>query len=318
MARSASKKQTLREALTRAVKRLDAADLVYGHGTSNALDEAVFLVLEGLGLPIDKLDKHLDKALTTAQLLRINQLLNLRISSRKPAPYLVGRAYIQGVPFRVDERTIVPRSFIGELLFSDHIVGDGSHFIGAPKTVKRVLDLCTGSGCLAILAAMIFKNAMVDGVDLSKDALALAKLNVRDKKLGKRVKLHRGNLFAPVKKRKYDLIITNPPYVNAAAMRQLPAEYRHEPKMALAGGKDGLDLVRKILKAAPKHLTPNGGLMCEIGSGRDVLERDFPHLPFFWLDTAESEGEVFWLTHADLLRRPPKKAPTKKKKKAKR
>jgi ribosomal protein L3 glutamine methyltransferase len=309
--------RTLRDALTVAVRKLDAANLTYGHGTDNPLDEAVFLALEGLGLPIDKLEKHIDKKLTTAQLLRINQLVNLRITTRKPASYLVGRAYIQGIPFRVDERTIVPRSFIGELLYADHIVGPGAHFIPAPKKIKRVVDICTGSGCLAILAALKFPNALIDAVDLSKDALAVAKLNVSEKKLGKRVRFHKGNLFCPVKGKKYDLIITNPPYVDAPAMRALPPEYKHEPKLALAGGKDGLDLVRKILKDAPKHLTPDGAMICEIGTGREILEKEYPHLPFFWLSTENSDGEVFWLTSADLQRKPVPK-PKLKKKKAKR
>ncbi|MBL8631271.1 MAG: HemK family protein methyltransferase, partial [Rhodospirillaceae bacterium] len=207
-----AKPLTFRDALTSAVKRLDAAELSYGHGTDNALDEAAFLMLEGLGLPIDKLNKFIDKKLTPMQYLRVNQLVNLRISTRKPASYLVGRAYIQGIPFKVDERTIVPRSFIGELLFSDHIVGPGANFVPAPKKLKRVADICTGSGCLAILAAMIFPNALVDATDVSKDALAVAKLNVSEKKLGKRIRLHKGSLFAPLKGKKYDLILANPPY----------------------------------------------------------------------------------------------------------
>ncbi len=314
-----AKNLTLRDALTSAVKRLEAADLAYGHGTDNALDEAAFLILEGLGFDINKLDKLIDKKLTPTQYLRVNQLINLRITTRKPASYLVGRAYIQGIPFKVDERTIVPRSFIGELLYSDHIVGPGANFIPQPKKLKRVADICTGSGCLAILAALKFPNALVDATDLSKKALEVAKDNVSEKKLGKRVRLHKGNLFAPLKGKKYDLIIANPPYVDAQVMRQLPPEYKHEPALALAGGKDGLDLVRKIIKDAPKHLTPDGALICEMGTGREIIEREYPHLPFFWLSTENSEGEVFWLTTADLQRKPPKvvKAKKAKKKKAK-
>ncbi len=314
-----AKTLTLRDALTSAVKRLEAADLAYGHGTTNALDEAAFLILEGLGLDINKLDKVIDKKLTTAQYLRINQLVNLRITTRKPASYLVGRAYIQGIPFKVDERTIVPRSFIGELLFSDHIVGPGANFIPQPKKLKRVADICTGSGCLAILAAMLFPNALVDATDVSKGALEVAKINVSEKKLGKRVRLHKGSLLAPLKGKKYDLIIANPPYVDAQTMRQLPAEYKHEPELALAGGKDGLELVRKILKDAPKYLTPDGAIICEIGTGREILEAEYPHLPFFWLSTEHSDGEVFWLTTADLQRKPakPVKAKKPKSKKAK-
>jgi ribosomal protein L3 glutamine methyltransferase len=282
---------TLRQAIAAAARRLQRARLVYGHGTTNALDEAVFLATEGLGLA------RLDQRLTPAQSRRLDALVVARIKTRKPAPYLVGRAYIQGVPFRIDERVIVPRSFIGELLFSGHFI-DG--FIGNPRRVRSVLDLCTGSGCLAILAAKVFPRARIDAVELSAEALAVAKLNVAAQRLGRRIRLHHGDLFAPVRGRRYDLILTNPPYVTAASMRCLPPEYRHEPRLALAGGRDGLDLVRRIIAAAPDYLTPDGALLCEIGAGRKALERAFPRLPFFWLDTAQSSGEVFWLSQAQM------------------
>ena len=294
--------RTLRDAIGQADKRLHKAKLVYGHGTTDALDEAAFLALEGLGLPLDVTDRKLDKLLTAKQQARIDKLISARITTRKPAAYLVGRAYIQGIPFRIDERVIVPRSFIGELLFSDHVVGPGAAFISEPKTIRRVLDLCTGSGCLAILATLKFPDAKVDAVDLSDDALDLAKLNVTDKKLGRRVKLHQGDLFAPLKGKKYDLIITNPPYVTASSMRRLPPEYRHEPRLALLGGADGMDLVKRILKGASNHLTPGGAMICEIGAGRKTLERAFPKLPFFWLETAHGSDEVFWLTREQLSR----------------
>jgi len=285
---------SLREAITRAAKKLHKAKLVYGHGTTNALDEAAFLALEGLGLPLDIPDRKLDKQITAKQQARIDGLIAQRIQTRKPAPYLVGRAYIQGIPFRIDERVIVPRSFIGELLFNDN-------FIGTHK-ITRVLDLCTGSGCLAILAALKFPKAKVDAVDLSTDALSLAQQNVKDHKLGRRIHLHQGDLFAPLKGQKYDLIITNPPYVSASSMRRLPPEYKHEPRLALAGGTDGLDLVKRILKDAPKFLTPHGAMMCEIGAGRKALERAFPKIPFLWLETELSTDEVFWLTREQLAR----------------
>jgi len=282
---------TLREAIAKAAKRLHKAKLVYGHGTTNPIDEAAFLAMEGLGV------SKLDKKLTQAQTARLDALITERITTRKPAPYLVGKAYIQGIPFRVDERVIVPRSFIGELLYSDHFMDT---FLTRPEKIKRVLDLCTGSGCLAILAALKFPKAQVDAVDLSDDALSLAKQNIADKKLARRVTLHKSDLFTALKGRRYDLIITNPPYVAASSMRRLPPEYRHEPRLALAGGADGLDLVKRILAAAPDHLTPDGAMLCEIGAGRKALERAFPRTPFLWLDTALSEGEVFWIMGQDL------------------
>ncbi|MDX2145285.1 MAG: 50S ribosomal protein L3 N(5)-glutamine methyltransferase [Rhodospirillaceae bacterium] len=288
------------DVVRQAAKRLARAKLTYGHGTSNADDEAAFLVHESLGMSPEGLARAWTKKVSAARIAKIEALIDARIATRKPAPYLVGAAYIQGFRFAVDERVIVPRSFIGELLFAPHVVGPEASFIRAPRKIKRVLDLCTGSGCLAILAAKVFRNAQVDAVDLSKDALAVAKQNVAAHNLGRRVTLHHGDLFAPLKGRRYDLILTNPPYVDAPAMKKLPPEYRAEPTLALAGGRDGLDLVRRILLEAERHLTPHGALICEVGRGREALERAFPRLPFFWLDTAESTGEVFWLTAQDL------------------
>jgi ribosomal protein L3 glutamine methyltransferase len=190
----------------------------------------------------------------------------------------------------------VPRSYIGELLFSGLFGGDGHNLIEDPKSVNSVLDLCTGSGCLAILAAGIFPNASVDAVDLSKDALAVARINVKDHDLESRIALHQGDLFAPLGKKKFDLIITNPPYVAEAEVAAFPKEYAHEPAMAHVGGRDGLDIVRRILREAPKHLNKGGSLLCEIGTGREILESEYQNLNFFWLDTEESSGEVFWLT----------------------
>jgi ribosomal protein L3 glutamine methyltransferase len=209
---------------------------------------------------------------------------------------------MRGLPFYVDERSIVPRSFIGELLDS-HFGGDDedtTSLLGGPAEVTRVLDLCTGTGCLAILAARHFPNAAIDAVDISADALAVAARNVGDHGLESRVALHRGDLFAPLSGQRYDLIISNPPYVDAEGMASLPRECRAEPKLAFDGGADGLDIVRRILAEAKSHLTPQGGLLCEIGRGRDNLEAAFPALPLLWLDTEESEGEVFWIPAADL------------------
>lgn len=278
---------TIRDLVRYAVSRFNAANLVFGHGTTNAFDEAVFIVLEGLSLPIDTIDPWWDARLTAPEKKKLLRLFEARIKMRKPAVYLLNKAYIQGIPFYVDERVIVPRSFIGELLFND--------LVENPEDIRSVLDLCTGSGCLAILAAHLFPNAGIDAVDLSSDALAVAKRNVKDHGLEDQIRLHKGDLFAPVKGKKYDLILTNPPYVTTQAVKNFPKEYQHEPKMAHAGGKDGMEIVRRILKEAPQYLTSKGILVCEVGSGRFVLENEYPKTPFLWLDTAESEGEVFML-----------------------
>lgn len=292
---------TVRDFVRHGVSRFNEAGLVFGHGTATAHDEAVFMVLEGLKLPIDQLEPYLDARLTGPERKALADLLEARVTTRKPASYLLNKAYIQGVPFYVDERTIVPRSYIGELLFSDLFGGDGFTLVEDPTAVDGVLDLCTGSGCLAILAARIFPDARIDAVDLSPDALEVARRNVADHGLGDRIELFHGDLFKPLKGRVYDVILTNPPYVSAAAMADLPPEYRHEPAMALASGEDGLDIVRRILKEAPKHLTDEGGLLCEIGTGRDILEEEYPEAEFLWLETAESFGEVFWITREQLL-----------------
>ncbi|WP_188259992.1 50S ribosomal protein L3 N(5)-glutamine methyltransferase [Azospirillum tabaci] len=297
---AATELRTVRDLIRYGVSRFNEADLDYGHGTTNAHDEAVFMVLEGLSLPIDQLDPYVDARLTLAERRKVADLLHARVETRKPASYLLNKAYIQGIPFYVDERVIVPRSYIGEILFSDLIGGDDFTLVEDPTEVERVLDLCTGSGCLAILAAQIFPEAQVDAVDLSADALEVAKRNVTDSGFEDRIALHHGDLFAPLKNRKYDVIITNPPYVDAEAMAALPPEFRHEPEMALASGEDGLDIVRRILKEAPKHLTPEGGLLCEFGTGREILEAEYPDLDFFWVETANSFGEVFWLTRDQL------------------
>lgn len=297
---AAAELRTLRDLIRYGVSRFNEAELEYGHGTTNAFDEAVFMVLEGLSLPIDQLEPYLDARLTLAERQKVAELLHARVSTRKPASYLLNKAYIQGIPFYVDERVIVPRSYIGEILFSDLIGGDDFTLVEDPTEVERVLDLCTGSGCLAILAARIFPEAQVDAVDLSADALEVARRNVADSGYEDRITLHQGDLFAPLKNRKYDVIITNPPYVDAEAMANLPPEFRHEPEMALASGEDGLDIVRRILKEAPKHLTPEGGLLCEFGTGREILEAEYPDLDFFWVETANSFGEVFWLTRDQL------------------
>ncbi|HEX7110067.1 MAG TPA: 50S ribosomal protein L3 N(5)-glutamine methyltransferase [Aestuariivirga sp.] len=287
---------TIRDYLRFAVSHFREAKLAHGHGASSALDEAAFLILETLNLPVDDINPWLDAKLLPAEREKLANIIEARVTTRKPAAYLTKKTYIHGVPFYVDERVIVPRSYIGELLFSGLFGGDGHNLIEDTQSVTSVLDLCTGSGCLAILAARIFPNATIDAVELSADALDVARINVKDHDLEGRVTLHKGDLFAPIEKKKFDLIITNPPYVAEAEVAAFPKEYAHEPVMAHIGGQDGLDIARRILAEAPKHLNKGGGLLCEIGTGREILEREFPKLNFFWLDTEESSGEVFWLT----------------------
>jgi len=279
-----------------AATRFGEAGLVFGQGTASAIDEAAFLILETLHLPVDDINPWADARLTRPERELLLERIEERVVKRRPAAYLTKRAYIQGIPFHIDERVIIPRSFIGELLFTDLFGGEGFSLVPDVTRIGRVLDLCTGSGCLAVLAAHIFPNAEVDAVELSPAAFEVAQLNIAQSGYAERISLHQGDLFQPVAQERYDLIITNPPYVDALAMEELPAEFRHEPAMALDGGEDGLDIVRRILAEAPRHLTEEGGLLCEIGRGRELLEDDYPELDFFWLDTEESQGEVFWLT----------------------
>ncbi len=289
--------QTPRDWLRYAVARFLAAGLAFGHGADNAFDEAAYLILEGLSLPIDRLDPFLDAKLLRRERERLDELIEARVATRKPAAYLLKKAYIQGVPFYVDERAIVPRSYIGELLMT--VFAEDNALTGDPRDVRNVLDLCAGGASIAILAARVFCNAHVDASELSPEALAVARRNVEDHGLGERVTLKRGDLFAALKGKRYDLILTNPPYVDAEALAEFPPEFAAEPRMAHAGGEDGLDIVRRILRDAPAHLTREGMLVCEIGRGRERLTREFPHLPFVWLDTEESAGEVFLLRAGD-------------------
>ena len=261
------------------------------------IDEAAFLILEGLKLPIDTLDPFLDARLLRHERARLCDLIEARVTTRKPAAYLLNRVYIKGVPFYVDERVIVPRSLIGELLMT--AFADDNALTGDPERIASVLDLCTGGGSLAILAARVFPNARIDAVDCSAGALDVARRNVEEHGLVDRVALKEGDLFAPVKGVRYDLILANPPYVDAATIAEFPPEFAAEPRIAHAGGADGLDIVRRILTGAPAHLSPKGVLICEVGGGRGLLERDFPLLPFVWLDTEETTGEVFLLRASD-------------------
>lgn len=292
---AASELATLLDYVRFAVSRFNEAKLVFAHGTPDPVAEAIFIVCETLHLQFDQFETFATARLTKAEGTAILALIDARISTRKPAAYLLNKIYMRGLPFYVDERVIVPRSYIGELLDS-HFSGDDGSLIDDPATVERVLDLCTGSGCLAILAARHFPAADVDAVDISKDALAVAARNMDEHGVGQTVTLYRGDLFAPLPQDvRYDLIITNPPYVDADGMASLPRECRHEPKIAFDGGADGLDIVRRIVANAGRYLTEDGGLICEVGRGRDNVEETFPQLPLLWLDTEDSEGEVFWL-----------------------
>ncbi len=286
---------TIRDLLRFAVSRFNECGLFFGHGSASAWDEAVHLVLHTLHLPIDKLDPFLDAHPIASERRAVLDVIARRVDERVPAAYLTGEAWLGDYRFKVDPRVIVPRSFIAELLF-DRL----APWIAAPDEVGRVLDLCTGSGCLAIIAADAFPEARVDAVDLSRDALEIARINVDEHGLGERIELIESDLFDSLEKRRYDLIVTNPPYVNDASMAKLPDEYRCEPRMALAGGVDGLALVRRIVDAAPRVLTSDGLLVVEVGHERPHVEAAFPRLPITWLSTSGGDDAVFALRAADL------------------
>lgn len=281
---------TVRDWLRWAVSRFNEADLFYGHGTDNAYDEAVWLILHTLHLPNDRLEPFLDARLTRAERLAVLNILEQRLVRRLPAAYLTREAWLGPYRFYVDERVIVPRSYFAELL-AEHM----APWITDPEHIHAALDLCTGSGCLAILMAEAFPAADVDAVDLSADALAVARRNVSDYGLDERVHLIQSDLLDGLDGRRYDLIVCNPPYVTADSMATLPAEYRHEPEMALAAGADGLDLVRRLLAAAPEHLTDHGLLFVEVGHNADIVEAAFPDLPLTWVDAPSGEGKIFML-----------------------
>ncbi|OZI70721.1 50S ribosomal protein L3 N(5)-glutamine methyltransferase [Bordetella genomosp. 12] len=287
--------QTLRDLIRYAVSRFHAGAVALGHGSDNAWDEAVYLVLHGLHLPPDTLDPFLDARVLSEERDRVLSLIDRRVNERIPAAYLTQEAWLRGQRFYVDQRVIVPRSPIAELL--DHGL---SPWVQDPESVDRALDMCTGSGCLAILAALAFPHARVDAVDVSADALAVAGRNVADYGLEDRVALHQSDLFDALPEAAYDVIVCNPPYVNSQSMAELPAEYRAEPSLALAGGLDGMDLVRRILQAAPRYLTPQGVLVLEIGHERDHFEAAFPDLQPLWLDTEQASDQILLLTREQL------------------
>ena len=288
--------ETLRDWLRFAVSRFGEAKLNFGHGSTEAYDEAAYLLLHALHLPLDQLEPFLDARLTQSERQALAQLFTRRIDERIPAAYLTHEAWLGDFRFYVDERVIVPRSYIAELL-----PGGLEGSVGPADEVKAALDMCTGSGCLAILLAHAYVEADIDAVDISPEALAVAQRNVSEYGLADRINLICSDLFANLPEKSYDLIICNPPYVTATAMDALPPEYRHEPRLALAGGEDGLDAVRTLIKEAPRFLNPRGTLVVEIGHNRTAAELAFPRLPMLWLATAAAEDGVFLVKREDLI-----------------
>jgi ribosomal protein L3 glutamine methyltransferase len=286
---------TVRDLLRFAVSRFNQANLFFGHGTTNAYDEAAYLILHTLHLPLDRLEPFLDARLLPEEVDAVVEILRRRVEERLPAPYLTHEAWLGDLRFYVDERVIVPRSFIAELLREQL-----QPWVEDPEAITSGLDMCTGSGCLAILMALTFPNALIDAVDLSADALDVARRNVADYGLEDQLSLIQSDLFTALEGRRYDLIVSNPPYVNAPSMQTLPEEYRREPVGALASGEDGLEHVRTILREAHKHLNKGGLLVVEIGHNRDVLEEAFPELPFTWLEVSAGDEHVFLLTREQL------------------
>jgi ribosomal protein L3 glutamine methyltransferase len=289
---------TLLELVEAGARRLDAAGVAFGHGTANAFDEAAWLVLWQLGLPLD-----MDLSPESADAVRViaadeaaaaQALVDRRIASREPAAYLTGEAWLQGVRFRVDRRAIVPRSFIAELL------ADGTIDAWLTDQTRKVLDLCTGNGSLAVLAAMAYPDVEVDAADISRDALEVARINVDDHGLADRIRLVESDGLAALPG-PYDLVLCNPPYVNAASMARLPAEYRAEPQLALAGGEDGMDFIRGLLAGLPSRMNDDAVLVLEIGNERANFERAFPRLEAVWLETSAGADQVLLLTREALI-----------------
>ena len=290
---------TLIDLITAQCARLKQAGVSFGHGTSNAFDEAAWLVLWSLGLPLDALEAKAQKELAADELAKAEALITQRIETRRPAAYLTQEAWLQNVAFYVDERTIVPRSFIAELLAD----GEGAGTLDAwlSDETRSVLDLCTGNGSLAVIAAMAYPEVTVDAADVSDDALAVARINIDKHQLGKRITLLRSDLLAAVRG-PYDLIICNPPYVNTQSMLALPPEYRAEPALALAGGDDGMDLVRTILREAPKHMTVDAVLVLEVGNERGHFEHAFRRLEVAWLETSAGGDQVLLVSREALAK----------------
>lgn len=284
---------TVRDYIRWGVSRFTEGRLHFGHGTDNAWDESVYLVLHTLHLPAEVYPAVLDARLTEDERLRVLLVLETRVRERLPAPYITGEAWFCGLRFKVDERVLIPRSPIGEMI--------GASFEPwLTRLPERILDLCTGSGCIGIACAAHFEDAEVDVSDISEDALALARDNIATHGLGERVRAFRSDIFDQLPPARYNLIVSNPPYVDQPDMDSLPAEYRHEPRLALAAGADGLDLVRRILYRAPDFLTDDGLLVCEVGNSEEHLLAQYPDVPFIWPEFERGEGGVFVITAQDL------------------
>jgi len=280
--------RSLRDVLRYAVTRFNERPIFFGHGQLDAFDEAAFLVTRAMKLPLERMEIFLDAFLTHAEINTLIELIERRVKKRVPVAYLLGEAWLQGYRFSVDARVIIPRSFIAELL-KDQL----APWVTDPGVVRSVLDLCTGSGCLAVMAADLFPNAKVDAIDISVDALAVAAGNVEDYGLGDRVSVTESDLFQALGASRYDLILCNPPYVTDQALSKLPREYSHEPTLALAGGPDGLDVVRRVVSEARAHLNPQGLLVVEVGDGRAAVEHEYPRLPLIWATTSAGDDMVF-------------------------
>lgn len=287
------------DCITAQAARLKQAGVSFGHGTTNAFDEAAWLVLWSLGMPLDELEPHARRELTEAELAKIDAVIRERIDTRRPAAYITREAWLQNVPFYIDERSIVPRSFIAELLADGE--GEGTLDGWLSDRTQRVLDLCTGNGSLAVIAAMAYPEVRVEAADVSDDALAVARINVDRHKLAKRIQLVKSDLLDALTG-PYDLIVCNPPYVNARSIQELPKEYLHEPALALAGGDDGMDLVRRILKDAPSRMSDIGVLVLEIGNERAHFEHAFRRLEVAWLETSAGHDQVLLVTRDALLK----------------
>ncbi|MFU2488919.1 50S ribosomal protein L3 N(5)-glutamine methyltransferase [Thauera sp. WH-1] len=286
---------TVRDWLRYAVTRFNRAGIACGHGVADTFDEAVWLILGTLALPLDRLEPFLDACIPGGERVALLEAIEQRADERIPTAYILGEAWLGDFRFTVDSRVIVPRSFFAELL------EDGlAPWIEDADAVGSALDLCTGSGCLAILMAQVFPNAAITAADLSADALEVAQQNITDYGLEDQIRLVRSDVFSALQGQRYDLILSNPPYVTAASMDALPAEYLHEPRMALASGEDGLDVVRRLLAEAADHLNPGGVLAVEVGHNREIVEEAFPNLPFNWLSTAGGDDMVFLLRREDL------------------
>jgi ribosomal protein L3 glutamine methyltransferase len=295
---------TLRSVLRETARRLKLARVSFGHGTTNAYDEAAWLSAHALGIGTDALELHLDRALSAHETRQINRLVDARIRTRKPTAYLLKEAWLGEHRFYVDERVIVPRSYIAELLQEAL-----RPWVTRANRVRSALDLCTGSGCLAVLLALTFPRSRIDASDISRDALHVARRNITEYRVSERVSLVTSNLYSKLRKRSYDVIVSNPPYVREAVMRRLPAEYRKEPVLALAGGRDGLDLVKRIVAEAALHLNPGGLLIVEVGHNRKRVEAAFPGLPLIWTETSGGDDCVFLITREMLLAAAPAHSP---------